>query len=652
MIFPSAWFDTRATIAVGIDLADQLASVVLAGQTASATPQALLETRGYDLVDFLEQMKRATNSVPLNLYKKVKLALAFRQRLAERGIDRRFGAEATRALVLRLLIARNTAAGKGKPASTSRASLEQDKSRALMVTAGQYMGRGEFGHAIIAYKAFLKQHPRDACALNYLGAALGNLGRYQEAEECFRQSVRMDSTYAEAWYNLGSVLRARSQLIAAEQALRHAIQLKPDYTDALTGLGLILIALGCPRDAKPFLKEALRLAPAHSDALLGMGQIASMEGRFGDAESLFKGALQADQSGARAWASLASLRRMSSSDRPWLERAERILSSGLPPMDEVNLHFAMGKFCDDVSDFQRAFRHYKRGNDILRSVVPAYRRDAHVMYVDDLIRVYTRGALALVAADSTDPSCTSSTPVLVVGMPRSGTSLIEQIIASHPVAAGAGELRFWTAAVNEHEEAMRRALPPAPLRRELASKYLQALTQPFPDARRIVDKAPINSDYLGVIYSVLPNARMIHVRRDPIDTCLSCYFQQFSTALRFTMDLGDLAHYYRQHHRLMVHWHTVLPPGTVLEVPYAQLVTDPRAWISRILEFIGLGWDERCLNFQTAERAVATGSAWQVRQKIYTSSLERWRNYEQFLGPLLELRELEEGADEASAATA
>jgi hypothetical protein len=180
-----------------------------------------------------------------------------------------------------------------------------------------------------------------------------------------------------------------------------------------------------------------------------------------------------------------------------------------------------------------------------------------------------------------------------------------------------------------------------PTRTGLAEAYLRALARHSADALRIVDKAPVNSDYLGVIHSVFPNARMVYMRRDPIDTCLSVYFQQLPPSMEFTMDLSDLAHYYREHQRLMAHWRTVLPPGSILDVPYEELIADQEGWSRKILDFLGLDWDERCLAFHETERPVVTASYWQVRQKIYKDSVERWRNYEQFLGPLRALRNLD-----------
>jgi hypothetical protein len=250
--------------------------------------------------------------------------------------------------------------------------------------------------------------------------------------------------------------------------------------------------------------------------------------------------------------------------------------------------------------------------------------------------VYTREVVARVDGGAS----ASRKPVFVVGMPRSGTSLTEQIIASHPSAGGAGELMFWRRAVHEHAAAMEKGPLGESTRNKLADTYLRLLDANFGDALRVVDKAPVNADYLGVIHSIFPNTRVIYMERNPIDTCLSCYFQRFALSLNFTSDLSDLAHYYRQHQRLMAHWRTVLPPGTILDVPYEGLVADQEAWTRKILDFLGLDWDARCIDFHKAKRPVFTASDWQVRQKVYTHSVQRWRRYEKFIAPLLSLKDL------------
>ncbi len=221
-------------------------------------------------------------------------------------------------------------------------------------------------------------------------------------------------------------------------------------------------------------------------------------------------------------------------------------------------------------------------------------------------------------------------------MLRSGTTLAEQILASHPAVFGAGELTFWGA----QSAAAAPQIPPSDATLSaLSDDYLQLLRDSSPDALRVVNKFPTNFLFLGLIHAAFPQARILHMRRNPIDTCLSIYFQHFEAANSHANDLEDLAHYYREYRRLMAHWRDVLPGGAMLEVPYEGLVGDLEAWSRRMLDFIELPWDSRCLDFHRTPRTVVTASKWQVRQEIATTSVERWRHYEAFvamLKPLLE----------------
>jgi tetratricopeptide (TPR) repeat protein len=476
--------------------------------------------------------------------------------------------------------------------------------------------------------------PDHVGALNNLGAALCKLGRYRDAEQRFRQAIGINPDFPGAHSNLGNVLRWTGRISESEISLRRALRLNPNHADAQVNLGLSLVLLGRLRDAETHFENVLTVMPRHAEGLYGRGQIASMEGRFDEAEAMFKRALDVNPRLPNAWAALVGVRKMTPSDAAWLARAEEIAAGQMAVLEEADLRFSIGKYFDDVGNFERAFRSYAHGNELLRQASEKYDPQARTQFVDALIRSYPRETLSR----SDEPTSTSMKPVFVVGMMRSGTSLAEQIIASHPSAAGAGELAFWSNAVRDHPVAGTGLLD-EPVRRELAEAYLRVLESHSAAALRIVDKAPVNSDHLGVIHSVLPHARIIYMRRDPIDTCLSCYFQQFSAALNFTTDLSDLAHYYREHRRLMAHWRAVLPVGTLLEVPYEELVADHEGWSRKILAFLGLEWNARCLDFHKTQRPVVTASHWQVRQKIHKDSVGRWRNYEKFIAPLRGLRD-------------
>jgi tetratricopeptide (TPR) repeat protein len=497
------------------------------------------------------------------------------------------------------------------------------------------IARGAYAEAIGFYEELIGIVPRHAVAYNNLGAALCKLGRFKEAEAYFSQAIKIEPDFPDAHGNMGNSLLVKGQYAGAEQFLRRAIKLNPRYVDARINLGLTLTSLNRLREAGSQFEKALKYQPRNADALSGLAHIAMTEGGFDQAGAMLSRALETNPRMPRALALQAGLRKMTPADSAWLKSAEEVAASEIAPLEESELCFAIAKYYDDVQDFKRAFQNYKRANELLKPIAEPCDREAYKGFIDAMIRIYTREEVARVNGGASN----STKPVFVVGMPRSGTSLTEQIISSHLSAKGAGEMEFWADAINKREALIKERPLDESTRKELAEAYLRILDAKSGDALRIVDKAPVNSDYLGIIHSVFPNARIIYMQRDPIDTCLSCYFQKFALSLNFKLDLQDLANYYREHERLMTHWRNVLPPGKMLDVPYEELVADQEGWTRKILDVLDLEWDERCLEFQDTGRAVATGSFWQVRQKIYKSSVQRWRNYEKFIGPLLELKQ-------------
>jgi tetratricopeptide (TPR) repeat protein len=632
---PFDWFKTREAATVGAALAEYLLlPPTAAPRRARARANELQRQQLSDLLhEFLQKVDREARPLRLNTYKRASLANSFRWKLLEKGVEPEIVAEFTRALVVHL-----TPGG----APVKHAIVTPPARRApnadpetLLASGEACVARGAWAQAVEVYQELLSRDPRHAVARNNLGAALSKLGRYAEAEEQFRRAIAARAKFPDAHVNLGAVLQWTGRIAESEMPLRRALRWRPSHLDAQINLGVTLELLGRLPDATDVYEKLLKIAPGNSRALVGVGRIAALEGRFEEAEKLLQRALDADRSNPMAWAALVGLRRAVWSDDTWLKGALEVAAAGLAPVEEVHIRFALGKYYDDIADFARAFRNYRRGNELQRGLAPPYDREGRTRCVDELIAVYTRERLMQAHPGSSD----STRPVLVAGMMRSGTSLVEQIIASHPVASGAGELDFWHMAARRHEAVLRHGPPEESLRKKLAASYLQALSARSADAQRVVDKANVNCDYLGLIHSVFPHARMIYVLRDPVDTCLSCYFQHFSAALNFAWDLSDLAHYYREHRRLVDHWRRALPPGVLLEVPYEELVADQQGWTHRILDFLELEWDQRCINFDQTRRTVLTASYWQVRQKMYKSSVGRWRHYRKFIGPLLSLRD-------------
>ena len=492
---------------------------------------------------------------------------------------------------------------------------------------------GRLDEAASAFRRMTEIRPESADAHNNLGNVLLQLGQVAEAASSYRAALATLPDSPEALNNLGGALHGLGRLDEAVASYRRALEIKPNFAQAHINLGNVFRSQGRTSEAEASCHNALTLAPDSAPTLVLLAELRADKGQFGEACALLERAVTIEPRNPHAWAGMARWRTMTAADTAWLAQAQQIADSGLPPHTEALLRYAIGKYFADVKAFGAAFTHYRRANELEKLYKPRHDRGLLTQTVDLLTGSYDRQWLSRARHEALG----SQRPVFIVGMPRSGTTLAEQILASHPAVLGAGELSFWQMAVGArelsvfHADAGHNALAP------LADDYLQLLQSLSPDAVRVVDKMPGNFMFLGLIRAALPRARIIHMQRDPIDTCLSIYFQHFESAGAYANDLEDLAHYYTEYSRLMSHWRAILPADSMLEVPYEELVADQEAWSRRLLEFIGLPWDARCLDFHRTERAVMTASNWQVRQKISKGSVGRWRGYADFVGPLLSL---------------
>ena len=523
-----------------------------------------------------------------------------------------------------------TAAGRGAEAIPHfERLLANDPSAELLNEYGTLLaGLGRYELCVRCFRDALTRAPADARLHANLGHALHCLGDFCAAIEHCRRAIELEPRLPEAHLHLGNSLLAQNALYEADAAYRAGLEIDPDHAALHTAHAMAERALGRLADAEASTRRALALRPGAADTLALLGSLAIDHGRFDEAEDLLRKALAVDPELPEALTSLTAVRKMSAADAPWRDAAERVLARGLAVAHAINLHHALGKYYDDVDDRDAAFEHHRMGNELARRSRLRYDRAEMTQRVTRILAAFDRNALAALRPGA----IASELPVFVVGMPRSGTSLTEQILASHPQVHGAGELLYWIFAA----DAERAATPeqrPATIA-ELGRAYLEGLATQAPDASRIVDKLPVNFRNIGLIHAALPGARFIHLGRSSLDTCLSIYFQGFSAAHPYATDFGDLAHYYHEYRRLMAHWRAVLPPRTLIEVRYEDLVDDPEGWSRRMLAHIGLPWDPRCLEFHRTDRPVLTASNWQVRQPISKSSVERWRRYERFIGPL------------------
>jgi tetratricopeptide (TPR) repeat protein len=499
---------------------------------------------------------------------------------------------------------------------------------------------GQLASAAESFRAAIAAKPAYAEAHNNLGNALLDLGQIEAAVESYRRAAELKPDYFKACGNLGSALRELGRLEEAAECFRQALAIRPDCLETLTNFSLVERLRGRAGAAEASLRGALEQHPSSTPVILGLAELSADQGRFAEAEDLYRRAFGLNADSAAAWAGIADLRKMGPADADWIAGAERLAAQPRRPRETAQLHFSMGKYFDDVADYNRAFANFHRANETVKTYRPPHDRELLSQTFEFVRQLYDRDWLdrAKVRAEA------AARPIFVVGMPRSGTSLAEQILASHPEVFGAGELSYWKSASLQVGSATLREGPSAALSAQFAQRYLQTLGELAPGAARVVDKMPANFAHLGMIHAALPGARIIHMRRNPIDTCLSIYFHNFHIAHSYSNDLDDLAHYYEEYLGVMRHWHAILPRDAILEVPYEALVEDPETWSRKMVEFVGLPWNEACLNFHETRRSVSTFSKWQVRQKISTASVERWRNYVPFTGPLLRLQASEVAA--------
>jgi len=617
-----SWLRARDAIDAGAALADSFPT-----QAAGAAVGEFLRTATRDL--------RARN---LNFYQRVRFANAFKWRLLEKGV----AADTARDVTQTLLIsssgksapsappasappaatstpARSTSPADARPkegsgvARPNSGPIDGKALEALFREGEEAFSRGQLDDAIAHYQAYLVARPRDTSALNNLAVALLGQDRHSEAVEQLRKAVTHNSKNVDAYTNLGNALLQLHRYSEAEEAFRRVVSLKPTDLAARASLGLALTLIGRLDSARSEFESVLKTTPEHAGALCGMGLLERANGRAAEAETLLWRAVQSDPHLIRAWAGIPSLRRMTKADSRWLQNADKLASATRSHSDEAALRYALGKYYDDTGQYPQALTSFQRANTLLKPLAPAFDASAYAALVEDMVNTYTADSLARARISDSSPM----RQVFVIGMPRSGVALAGRILASHPEVTSVGQLDFWQETARGEDNRVRRKILSENARRKLASEYVAAIRRLRPNADAVVEATPVNADYAGLIHSVLPDARFIFMRRDPVDTCLSCYFQPFSGTQNFALDLTDLAAYYAEHARLIAHWRTVLPSETILDVSYEELVANREPTTRKLLDFLGLEWDERCLQLP-----------------VQPASVKRARNYAKFVTPL------------------
>lgn len=486
---------------------------------------------------------------------------------------------------------------------------------------------------------------RSAEALSNHGNVLSELGRHDEAIRQLTQATLLNPQSPENHFNLANACVKAQNHAAAVKSFATAVALRPDFPEALENYADALRELGRPYEGVPLLERAVRLAPRDADLRIAYGAALQEIGDIEGSRKAMMEALEQDSSAASAYYHLARASRIAAED-PLLARMENLHqgAGSLSIKSRAMLNFALAKAYDDVGRYDDAFARLTEASRMVRATI-TYDEAGEQRQFERLKQAFN----AELFEARRDEGWRSETPIFIVGFPRSGTTLTEQILASHPAVHGAGEQSILSTIASsdilkiEHGVGSVLGFPeslahlPADRFRAAGALYVKELREGAPDRARITDKLPANFIFIGLIRLILPHARIIHVTRNAVDTCLSCLLQRFhKDHVGFSYDLGELGRQYRMYLDLMAHWRAVMPEGSFIEIRYENLVNDLEGQARRIVEYCGLPWDERCLSFHETERAVRTASVAQVRQPLYRTSVERWRRYEKHLGPLIE----------------
>nr|MEA2797105.1 hypothetical protein [Phenylobacterium sp.] len=523
-----------------------------------------------------------------------------------------------------------------------RAVAQDKKSAAARCDLGAALARlDRHQDSVRSYEAALAIEPDHALTRFNMGTALHALGRPAEAITHFEYAIRLAPNVAETHNSLGLSLASLERHADALACYQQAIAIRPGYVPAHCNVGLALRALNRPGDALAHYRNAIELEPDQAEAHEGLGAALEALGSIDEARRAYEKAIELAPSWGLAHRSLAECTRYSAGDDPHLALMEAVARDpkALMTTQRVHLHAALAKAYADLGDHGLASRHMIEGNRLQRRRI-VYDEDSTLAVFDRVAAVFT----AEFVRRNQGLGAASDLPVFVVGMPRSGSTLIEQILASHPKVCGAGEVPHFGDAVASlgrghfASDALLGHLPSitGSELQLIGARYLTEVTGLRAGKERVVNKLLGNFVCLGLIHLALPQARIVHARRNAIDTCLSRFSKIFVPGQAYSYDLGELGRYHRAYERLMAHWREVLPPGTMIDVDYEAVVADLDAEARRMVAFCGLEWDDACLAFHRTQRPVITPSKSQVRQPIYSTAVGRWRPYEEMLRPLLE----------------
>jgi len=522
-------------------------------------------------------------------------------------------------------------ANQGRRQSQPRSAVDEAAHRAWHL-----FNSGDFAQAEKLCFAVLARDPANVSALMLAGSIARRGSNFGQAISFFKKVVALKPNLLEAHLSLGAACSEAGEHEEAIKHFRHVLAQDPGMVAALGALGKCYTAMGKAELALPFFEKATKLRPNHPDLRRDHADALIALGRMDEAAVILRENIARGFHVAASYQSLVETRTLSGEPVELAQILEALAAGNRTEQDRVLLHHAAGMIMNDLGRYEEAVEHFEAGK---AAAGHSFDLEALRRRFDMRIAAFTPEVLSSKAAFANP----SDVPVFIVGMPRSGTTLTEQICASHPAVHGAGELSKlgdlmraagYAFAPDGTVQKQPQALT-ADEARSLSTAYLDFVRRTSPSSARIVDKMPHNFQLVGMIALLFPNARVIHCTRDPIDNCLSCFFTPFNKKHSYNSDLRTLGLYYREYRRLMRHWETLLP-GRIYECNYETMIADQEAESRRLIDFLGLPWDDACLRYYETDRSVTTPSRWQVRQPIYKTSVKRWKKYENKIQPLIE----------------
>ena len=512
---------------------------------------------------------------------------------------------------------------------------ESDKTYGDLYKGIRHAKAGRLKLAEESYKKVLKKEKNNIDALRLLGLLAFKTKDYEIAERIFIKVLKLDPSFSLAWDNLAKLYRIQNKLLKSIPAFENLIKLDPSNFEALVSLGTVYIKLSKYHEGIKLYEESLKIKPENPRVFLSLGHALKTIGEREKSEAAYQNTIKYFPSSGEAYWSLANLKTYEFSDKE-IANMELSLKRNMHQNELIQMHFALGKAYESNKQFNKSFKHYKEGNWQQRKQI-SYNAEDYKISIDEMINFFENNNMFDLKAEAG-----SDEPIFILGLPRSGSTLIEQILASHSLIEGTQELPNIMAISRDIKLIDQKNGYPDNLLKlnqssfdELGKKYIDETKWARSSKPFFIDKMPNNFFHIGLIKLILPKAKIIDARRNPMDACFSCFKQYFAKGQHFTYDLDDIARYYKDYVRLMDYWNKLFP-DEIFTIQYEQIIENPNDRISDLLEFCNVKFEDNCLNFHKSKRAVKTASSEQVRQPMYKTGINYWRNYIKNLDVLLE----------------